>query len=196
MPCAPIIGSFNSHSHSTSLAHYPYKPAVIQLRRGGRQLCVNAERRHNARINPPADITPQGKSYHPMFMKDMLRRVGLNELLGCAAEHFNPPLTSNIRIIIQRIKKSSLSNAILHRSNAKYLFKMAEQTTWPTAAKSLLFTKAANLKLTDTINRSKRPMMQSTKMHAMYSFRSLQFLIIPLHNTPLSGSAPSGALPW
>src|ERR1051325_1549578 len=39
---------------------------------------------YNARITPPADITIQRKSQHPVFMRDMLRRVGFNELLGVA----------------------------------------------------------------------------------------------------------------
>ena len=42
---------------------------------------MNMKRRHNARINPTADIITQGKSHHPRLIKDMLRRVGFNELL-------------------------------------------------------------------------------------------------------------------
>ncbi len=106
-----------------------------------------------------------------------------------------PLAIPTIEIIIQRIKESLLSNAILHRSNTKYLFNMAEQTTRLATTKSLLLTKAANLKLTDTIYRIKRPIMQTTKMQPMDSLRALQFQMIPLHDTPLSGSAPLGTLP-
>ena len=42
---------------------------------------------HNARINPTDDDTTQLKSQPPMLMTAMLRRVGLNELLGVVVRH-------------------------------------------------------------------------------------------------------------
>ena len=63
------------------MAYYSHQMHHLQQRRGGSLLHINEKRRHNARINPPADDTTQPKSQHPMFIKAMLRRVGFNELL-------------------------------------------------------------------------------------------------------------------
>lgn len=83
-----------------------------------------------------------------------------------------------------------MANAILERTNAKDFLTMAEQTTRLTTAKCSPFTKAPNLKLADTIHRMMRPSMQFTEMQQMSPLGTLQFLMIPLHEERLSGSAP------
>ena len=123
------------------------------------------------------------KSTHPALLSDAL---------GGGSGCIHSPAGEKI---IHRITKALGADSILCRRDAKYFFIIAEKTTRPTTAKRFLLTKAAELKLTDTIYRSSMPRMQPTKMQAVNSLRAFRFLLIPLHSSPLSGSATAVALP-